>query len=1537
MPSEPDYNPLADSLRQLAATGSGGFEGLVQRLLERLTGIEFFLAHAGAQAGRDMTSARTGGTIIAVECKRYGKDRELDEDELKGKLISAVEAIPGLDLWVLAASRPVSDQVYNGLQSAAERLNVDVLALGFDGSQGGLTTLCATDPEIVSNGLHAAGVQTASNVRRLLEGVQRQPDFPQRRDALRTSLGNGAGAYAARLRLNADLAASFASARQSRASFGQPIDVDLQAERGLLVERRSALERLNDWFGTWHLHRSGVAVLGEEGDGKTWVVGAWVSERIKTTSSPIVLWIPSQDAVSNDIEELLTRSLRKRLGSTVDRWSDRLKRWVSSPGHREQPVLLLVLDGINERHRPQWWRSVVEGLLSEPWTDAVAALITTRTSYWREVADYSHITWPSIELSGYDDLELDSALKQRGLARASLQSEIMPLLRRPRYLDLAVQHRAAMAASGDITVPRLIYEDWRDRESRRAGLASEQEFQRVIMSLAEVQRERRRLDQADLSAATIGTEYADLLGELQTSGILVVEGRHWKVEPARLALGLGLLLVERLEDEGETRPPAEVLESWLEPAQEVELKTSIVEHAVIHALRSKACSASTRTLLISKWLSMRNRDANLGSVTAYFLLDPDAFLSAAETVWSDHTDDEWGEEALKAAFEQFASVPSVQSHLVAAFERWMGFVLDRGDMEGGDDSPPPLLSQLSAEVKSDFTAGTLEHAGMTLTIVSDPGLLRLTRLALAVISCTDRQPFAHSLATAFLSDALIERSSVDEVCQWVIRTSERELWPLLEPEARRLIEARSTAARQAAYRLLTSVGTAAALELRNSLGEDVFPQIASLDQYRRDPCTSGFAWRMDDCVRCAGNDEVPVRHMAQQLTKCLRDPEFVVPPNTVSRMVESASAVEVAKVWSSTWKSEHDLSFDVAEGVLAGCAPDAFGDLIRRLALEIPARQDLSLRQLAYQLRRFRLAFTATEIGAVRRVWETLRLTAGDDNRETTRAEHALFDLMLSGLSAHEQLDALLSRHPDALLYTSFADHFKPMAWDRVRSRLGVAANDRDVGCILAFVSSHPEAVPAEASTELVALLDRPDPLVRVLTLRLIYRAGIEAAGTAVAASSWRVSGLEGLAVQEDHWGSLVLARWGSSLPYDVLRQRIAPTYLGRAVAARGSVPEEVRRLGDDLDDAWLDCGSGSLTGYPTIEVSGRLKDSDELDLPSVPRTEFSRTISYQSRGSTWGGKRGEPAQKDVLPSDAEIEVLHTRLGEVLSEQRRARNHWFARRFSPAGLEQVVVSRPELVDRWMGGPEGLPAVGDRIWLARSFYEALCQVLLSVDPAKGTALYRHLRAQESPVRFIDGETGIPILEFALFRAPDCGEVRRLWEDHLDEAACDRDLLVIAALVGNGNASSWLRDTLENDLHSSTAFRKVRALRLQGFWNIPLTMGIGYSPSDVIEWQSEQQAAAEKDRRCDEWARRWFNRFMSASSDDAALGAFRMFLRSVDSRYVWWRENHAELSERRRCFLAASAYDIERAIKQNEETLRKHFLGMRVVERQAWPWL
>ena len=224
MLTKPEYELLASSLRQLRPTGVDGFEGLVQRLVSRATGTEFFLARSGTQSGRDMSSSRNGAATIAVECKRYAEDTDLDETEIKGKLATAATDIPDLDLWVLAATRSVRDQLVRGLQETADLLNVDVLVLALNGADGGrLAGICALDPGAVADALQCAGIASAHAVGELLNRARARPEFGRDSDELAKALSGGIGRASVGRRLATALNNAFASAPQVRQHSVSPL------------------------------------------------------------------------------------------------------------------------------------------------------------------------------------------------------------------------------------------------------------------------------------------------------------------------------------------------------------------------------------------------------------------------------------------------------------------------------------------------------------------------------------------------------------------------------------------------------------------------------------------------------------------------------------------------------------------------------------------------------------------------------------------------------------------------------------------------------------------------------------------------------------------------------------------------------------------------------------------------------------------------------------------------------------------------------------------------------------------------------------------------------------------------------------------------------------------------------------------------------------------------------------------------------------------------------------------------------------------
>src|ERR1022692_5064683 len=189
---------------RLKDTGDSGFEGLIAILAQQATGQEFRLSTSGRQSGRDAASESGHANSVKIEAKHYRKTTALKLRELNSDLDEATESDPNLDIWILAASRCVGEQISSSLDEHAESLGVDVvlLDLGVNGLPR-IAVLIAAFPNQVLEWAKRHQLQyDANELQSALLAIARAADFESTKNRLTTKLSSTIGYDSARRRIH---------------------------------------------------------------------------------------------------------------------------------------------------------------------------------------------------------------------------------------------------------------------------------------------------------------------------------------------------------------------------------------------------------------------------------------------------------------------------------------------------------------------------------------------------------------------------------------------------------------------------------------------------------------------------------------------------------------------------------------------------------------------------------------------------------------------------------------------------------------------------------------------------------------------------------------------------------------------------------------------------------------------------------------------------------------------------------------------------------------------------------------------------------------------------------------------------------------------------------------------------------------------------------------------------------------------------------------------------------------------------------------
>jgi hypothetical protein len=1567
-----EASPLGRALTSLDHTGPGGFEGLVRLLLEAWTGRKFVLARSGSQHGHDIAGTTTSRNVIAVECKRYGQASRLSARGLAGELVEATREFPTLEVWVLVTPKEVASQEAALLKRTGDENAIETLILD-DRAQslGDLPVFCAAYPEVTIRFLLKHSKDASREVlTEHLEGIRQDPEFSAVAARLSRSLRSSDGGFDnMRRRCRQWFHDAVKTKNQSLARFKQDVAI-LDDSRALPLPRKHISEAMDRWWHSEVIKRPIFALFGAEGSGKTWAALQWSHPISELDNAPLVVPIAAVDvpADANDIGSLLADVLAKRCKRQTESMDRKFRRWLIGP---VEPRFLIILDGLNERSSNQW-ASILATTAQPEWSGRIGVIVTSWTGYWqRELSTHIGHMSRELETTGYTDDELDRILESRRLRVGEIRQEVVQLLRRPRYCDLALKKLPELNESRDFTVERLLYEDHKDRIGRKLNTPlSHEAFCELLCQLAGRHKEGHvAFSSQEIRAAAAPHEEAFQFiiggGLLRDTG---KASRRFEVQHDWLVLGLGILLAEHASEiEAEILEPyLDAVDQWLEPHAEMALKAEICGAAAYVSLKRQYPSLARQALLI-RWIGAHNPGSDLEHKTGAYLCEflPD-FIAVAEEFWKAAVDNRLAQDRIAWAFAERFQQVSQREEFKTAITRWLSLINRTGqpsDRRREDGDGRELAAKIAERVGTVLVpAAQISYAGYEFDVVDDDGLLRLARFGLYLLSGTVSHDFGEAFVRWALSRRIMGSAYEYEEVAWVLRLSGGGVWPSIEPILIRFAESADPVRRKAAHTLLGCLGTRDAQDLREEKLSDLSVPHELARQHQDDPCTSAYSWTRDDCVRCLDREDVPIQKFVWDISRHAIDPSLEVSVFAIGRFEEYVRNLPTDRWHSSLYRSDVDLDIEEGEAALAAYVPQTFVSYLRRDIQRIGKRDDEGRRQLLICLSDASQIVDAAARQSIetvlQRYWEgmgghdSVREEGIPKRERFAEAEGTLAIIMHMGADA--AVDYLLARPIDAQDLLVFGRWITPVSEDKRDELLALMESEVDddkLARILWMLSwNEPDLQPSQ-ETRLLRLLESGNKVVRALAFELAVASANRACFEQIVSRKSVFQYPKDS--READWCAWVLANHGQSLSVSELASRMPLGHLSDALQVRGMKPAEVEEYAALVHELWRDVWRIPVDG--ATELPALIAEKEEQHGTTViwlSEPAESCGVTFRSASSSWRGRRSggsadllrQHAQND---SDDVIAERQRRFWETVETLRaRKENVWWASVFNAETLAEIGRLCPSLVQEWISaGLKGTPDSVRLLGRCSGFYQSLCVGLTSSMPDLAFQLWEAIRNRPRSVRFIDANTGTDWISGMPFSVSDSEHCERARRAVLDECFSDRALLELTGAALGMSQEVWILSQAQRLIRSENLSERAKGIALccladfddETVKKLIVDADIGGT------WVAEVLDKLEAYHNRNEWARHWYGNFLRAEAQDESWCAFRLFLKCVDRRWQTWvaeMEQDSGLenvtTKWRIRFRKTLHQAIRRAIERNEKALTEVYLSVKFHRGELIPF-
>ena len=1526
---------LAQALR---AGHPSNLEQLGRLLVGRLIGTSLSLARSGFQHGADGGTAGRGGRHLRIECKRYGDKTALDDRELRGENDDARRLNPGLEVWVLIATRAVDEITQEKLRIKSNETGIPVVVIDWKAGLGELPdlgALCGWGHEIVETVYgRRAGVAAKA-----LAKVSQAHVLQLGRELAHWHIGY----ENLRLKAQERLHDIWGEPSASQAAMGQDI---AGGSRSDLIERKAASRHLRAWWESSTTRP--IAVHGAEGVGKTWAALGWVMQDLAVL--PLCLLLPSsafpdmRSISQTSVVDFLASTLRDIVrGAEESYWRQRLERILERP-KEEGPCLLIIVDGMNQEPSIRWVH-FVQVLQAGMFKDRVRLVLTTQTRHLDHALEGMRNVIGGVEqyaVEPYDVRsggELDEMLAKHGRSRDQFTPKLIELARVPRLFPIALDVAKDANIHGEATVTRLLWAYGKGQVSKRERRAfTEQEWEAWLQELAKeywaaikargalgLQRKPYRPGEIIEQVRLVSAGQDDTLRRLEE----IVDDRWMEPVPhqanlfrpkeATILLALGVDLVANLEREAEagSGKVSVSLTEWLDPASATSAAADILAAAVsivVHKhlpVDSPVTSALVLALLRSQNASDEHR-RELGAL-ATALSTP--LMSAVEESpgRAQASARTWALDSLRAIP---ASNEAAWHQIYDRMVSWVAHVTgpDPSSPSGNAESNKYFSDRL---IKSIGTAshGVHKVMGVPLRLHGNES----TDLAAYVPQLLYGKPLLPALKVLVAASvAMCIDLSHHELTgfEWLILLN-----PCDREETIGGLRAMSRAARvdvvlEEGVREGLPVSVARRLLWLTLDGEcelaardipDTFYQSQTYQDYLDDPVGSMFALEGRHAPLALEAKGLNLWNRLGRMSDFVGDPTLDGDASLRNDVAAEADAFDVSKLKQSRgWgQAEHTL-----ERLLPGFArfaPYAAANLGRRFLLTLAERSGEARQWATYDVRSYFLLSTAETIRSA----EVL-LSKGSGafvgDKESIVSLY-LLEIIIAGLPLGEQLDRLVAS--EAFLSIDLLELTRSGSGDDLRRFMNrhdwSKARVREVLLNYMAMRTVPDVDELVFSRVLGLTEQEEASNQRVLAFMALANCAPQKFGRALLDRKWQASA-GGELLERDN-GSIAVLAAASDSGLEILADAVAPWTLLSEVQRRGGGPELAALAASSL-------GAVIRSDIPTAPPS-TLAVSVDTRRPMF--VNFDRGESEDDR---------PPGREGLLNPDRGLE-LHREaqeVGKAYLERFKTERIGMGVHVVPVeDVRPLVEHSMNEIERWIDGMEvASPQFVNRLNGAGGLYLAVCEALLEINSPRAVPLWH---AIDASLRITySGVADINELWHMPFRAGEGSACLELREElyGLRRNQTDQSYLELAICAMANGCETWLRGKIANDAGSSQEWKRLRALTLDGLLGsetpvTELTWPTGLLTTTV----DEVRRAATTRSNFLAIAKHWWHQYWLAVDADHAYSSWILLCEYVDRRaYAWLHETFQptgvtnELHRMKLLNIQVNEQKLRKVIKKNE---------------------